>query len=627
MGIQSLAGQSIGQYELQELLGIGGMGAVYRAFQPSLKRSVAIKILTPALAQQPGYLERFNREAETAAGLEHSHIVPIYDHGTENGASYVVMRYLTGGTLADRMRRHKDQAMPMPSLGEVAELLEQLGSALDYAHSQGIVHRDIKPSNVMFDEHGNAYIVDFGIAKLIDTTESLTGTGVSMGTPAYMAPEQWKGEPVGPATDQYALGVMTYALCTGHPPFEAPTPYALMHKHLNEKPIPPHYQRTDLPPTATLVLERALAKAPEDRYPAVSDFAEAFRGAIEGSTGEQTGFFTVPVSPQPTPIGPLTPPSGVSGRRSTPTAARRVQRGWALGAALGALALLIGAAALALLLDDDPSAPTDIAGEQTRVALSAVALAETQLALETLAVEQTQAAISATGTAIAAPGTPQTEGEALLLTATALSLLEPENGPEDTPTAMPTATPTITPTSAPTETPVPSETPTLRPSSTPIAVLSPTPLALRAAPTSAAAAAGAALPGPTPSEVAVPAGCRAAGIEPPTPTTADQVVIIWSWSASRRALLQDHIERARYEVELDGRPLRDYRDYRSEPERSGELWIVTWRYPVGQLETGEHTVSFRVSWTEPVYDGTQLYGPSTENPEEEGSCVFHVVEP
>ena len=273
MGIQNLAGTTIGQYELQELLGLGGMGAVYRAIQPSLKRSVAIKILTPALAQQPGYLERFNREAETAAGLEHSHIVPIYDHGTEDGTSYVVMRYLTGGTLADRRRRQRDMGVPLPSLGEVADLLAQLASALDYAHKQGIVHRDIKPSNVMFDEHGNAYVVDFGIAKLIEATESLTGNGVSMGTPAYMAPEQWKGDPISPATDQYALGVMTYALCTGHPPFEGPTPYALMHKHLNEKPIPPHFQRTDLPQTAALVLERALAKRPEERYPTVSDFS------------------------------------------------------------------------------------------------------------------------------------------------------------------------------------------------------------------------------------------------------------------------------------------------------------------------------------------------------------------
>lgn len=619
MGIQNLAGLSIGQYELQELLGLGGMGAVYRAFQPSLKRSVAIKILSPALAQQPGYLERFNREAETAAGLEHSHIVPIYDHGTEDGTSYVVMRYLTGGTLADRMRRQKDERIPMPSLGEIADLLAQLASALDYAHKQGIVHRDIKPSNVMFDEHGNAYIVDFGIAKLIEATESLTGTGVSMGTPAYMAPEQWKGEPIGPATDQYALAVMTYALCTGHPPFDGPTPYALMHKHLNEIPIPPHFQRTDLPQTAALVVERALAKAPEERFPAVGDFADAFRGAIEGATGEQTGFFTVPVSPQPTPIGPLTPPSN-SGGRALPATVRRVRPRGALGIAFGALALLIGAAILALVFGNDSPPATNIAGEQTniageqtdialsavalgetRVALDALALQETQSALETLAAQETQAALSVTHTS-EAPLTPQTEGEALLLTATALSLTD--SGAEQM------ATTTIIP--------------TVRPSSTPIAVLSPVPsITPSLAPGDTRDPA--LIAQPTPQPVIVPAGCRAAGIEPPSPTTEEEVVITWSWSASRYALLQDHIERARYEIDLDQQPLLNWRDHMGQPMRRGELWTVSWRYPVGRLAAGEHVVSYRLSWTEPVYDGTRLYGPSTENPEEEGSCVFHVV--
>jgi hypothetical protein len=624
MGIQNLAGQSIGQYELQELLGLGGMGAVYRAFQPSLKRSVAIKILTPALAQQPGYLERFNREAETAAGLEHSHIVPIYDHGTENGTSYVVMRYLTGGTLADRMRRQRDEGLPMPSLGEVAELLGQLSSALDYAHKQGIVHRDIKPSNIMFDEHGNAYIVDFGIAKLIEATESLTGTGVSMGTPAYMAPEQWTGDPIGPATDQYALGVMTYALCTGHPPFEGPTPYALMHKHLNEKPIPPHYQRTDLPQTAALVLERALAKRPEERYPTVSDFSEAFRNAIEGATGEQTGFFTVPVQHEPSAIGPLTPPSQGSGA-ALATTVRRIKPMWALAIALGVLAVLLGVAVILLLTNNPP--PTDLAGEQTNIALSAVALAETRTALDALAFQQTQSALesqsvqetqialNATHTAEIPDMAPQTEGEALLLTATALSLLDAE-----TETAPATPTETLPPTAPPTA------TFTLPPSSTPIAVLSPEPTWTPIPP--AEGAVDSALIAPDSRQtVAVPAGCRTAGIEPPSLTTNDEVVITWSWSASRYALLQDHIERARYEVDLDQRPLLDWRDHIGQPERRGQLWIVSWRYPVGRLAPGEHVITYRLQWTEPVYDGTQLYGPSTENPEEDGSCVFYVVEP
>ena len=178
----------------------------------------------------------------------------------------------------------------------------------------------------MFDEHGNAY------HRGLRYCEADQGDRVAHrdrrldGHARLRAPEQWTGDPISPATDQYALGVMTYALCTGHPPFEGPTPYALMHKHLNEKPIPPHYQRTDLPQTAALVLERALAKRPEERYPTVSDFSEAFRNAIEGATGEQTGFFTVPVQHEPSAIGPLTPPSQGSGLWPPPSAASKCGR-------------------------------------------------------------------------------------------------------------------------------------------------------------------------------------------------------------------------------------------------------------------------------------------------------------
>jgi serine/threonine protein kinase len=299
MGIQNLTGQTLGQYELRALIGMGGMGAVYRGYQANLKREVAVKVLAAQLGQQPGYLERFTREAETAAALEHRHIIPIYDYGMQSGVSYVVMRLLTGGTLADRLMQHTQDGKPLPSLGEVSEVLEQLASALDYAHSRGVIHRDIKPSNVMFDNQGSAYLVDFGIAKLLEATHALTGTGTTMGTPLYMSPEQWKAETLTPATDQYALGVLVYSLVTGRVPFEAPTPYGLMHKHLNEMPTPPQVVRPDVPQAMTEVINRALAKTPDGRFPTCTAFAQAFDGAVRGNAGEATNFFAGSLPPKP----------------------------------------------------------------------------------------------------------------------------------------------------------------------------------------------------------------------------------------------------------------------------------------------------------------------------------------
>lgn len=312
MGHENLVGQTFGQYELRELLGLGGMGAVYRGFQLNLKREVAIKVLPSSLATEAGYVERFNREAQTAAALEHPHIVSIFDYGTQRGTSYLVMRLLTGGTLAQRLQP-RDGKQTLPSLGETALLLNQLSSALAYAHSQGVIHRDIKTSNVMFDNQGNAYLVDFGIAKLMGAQSGLTGTGMAMGTPTYMPPEQWAGQELTPAADQYALAVLVYAMVTGRVPFEANTPYELLHKHLNELPTPATSFRADVPPALNNVLTRALSKTPSDRFPSVTAFAQAFEGAIEGVKGVPTTFFTSKIDTrQLRPIN-QPPPSPVSG--------------------------------------------------------------------------------------------------------------------------------------------------------------------------------------------------------------------------------------------------------------------------------------------------------------------------
>jgi serine/threonine-protein kinase len=322
LSVDALAGQTLGQYQLRALLGMGGMGAVYRAHQPSLNRDVALKVLSVSLARDGDYARRFVREAQTAAALEHAHIVPVYDYGTDRGLSYVVMRLLNGGSLGDKMEHQKATGGPLPSLAEVADVIGKLASALDYAHSRGVIHRDIKANNVMFDEQGTPFLVDFGIAKLTGATTSLTRTGAVMGTPSYMAPEQWRGEGITPETDQYALGVLAYGLLTGHMPFEASTPFALMHQHLNESPPPPETWRADVPAGIQAVLNRAMAKESADRYPRVRDFAQAFIETASVGGTEFTGFFTASLPQRPvqmfvpTDTSPRTPPSVT---RSSPT--------------------------------------------------------------------------------------------------------------------------------------------------------------------------------------------------------------------------------------------------------------------------------------------------------------------
>jgi serine/threonine protein kinase/uncharacterized protein YgiM (DUF1202 family) len=334
MAVDNLVGQTLGQYQLRVLLGQGGMGAVYRAFQANLKREVAVKVLPSALAKQPGYIERFNREAEIAAALEHAHIVPVYDYGTQNEISYVVMRLLNGGSLAERLN-YRDTG---PSLHETAEILRQLASALDYAHSKSVIHRDIKANNVMFDEQGSAFLVDFGIAKLLNATSALTGTGMAMGTPSYMSPEQWKGDEITPAADQYALGVLTYAMVTGgRMPFEAETPYALMHKHINEQPTPPQTFRGDLSQTVQAVLTRAIAKEPKDRYPDVRSFARAFEDGLQGMERKSTGFFLTPLPdkmPKLPTAAELDGPTGIGVPAPTPPKTTAQRENYASGSQL-----------------------------------------------------------------------------------------------------------------------------------------------------------------------------------------------------------------------------------------------------------------------------------------------------
>jgi serine/threonine-protein kinase len=456
MSVENLVGTTLGQFHLRELLGMGGMGAVYRGYQANLKREVAVKVLPAALSKQPGYLERFSREAEIAASLEHPNIVPIYEYGVANGVTFVAMRLLTGGTLAQRIQQRVVDKRPLPSLRETALLLRQLGGALDYAHSRNVIHRDLKPANIMFDNHGNAFLVDFGIAKLVSSATSLTLTGAAViGTPAFMPPEQWRGDELTPAADQYALAVTIYAMLTGHLPLEAETPYQLMHKHLNEEPTPPQSHRADLPPAVDLVLGRGLSKEPDKRFPSVTAFADAFDEATAGNQTAATGFFEFRLPQQRTdrPIPPTTIPRQQGSRpRRSPLML------------VGVLVIigLLAAVAVALFMSRNT---VEIALEPT--------------AADTVAAT---AAVSAPTTDDAASHTPApTETDAP--TAGAVVLIVPTASATPSETAEPSATPTETETKTETSTPEPAiillptdtRTPTRRPSATPRPSQTPTP--------------------------------------------------------------------------------------------------------------------------------------------------------
>jgi serine/threonine protein kinase/DNA-binding XRE family transcriptional regulator len=218
IGLEDLSGRAIRGYQLGEKIGAGSFGAVYRGVQPLVEREVAIKIILPQYANHPDFIRRFEAEAQLVARLEHPHIVSLYDYWREPGVAYLVMRLLRGGSIHDLIEHG-----PLP-LDQAARLLVQMCAALQAAHRAGVVHRDLKPSNVLLDEDHNAYLADFGIAKNLGSPDDHTQTGMIIGSPAYISPEQINTEPVRPQTDIYSLGVMVYEMLTGAKPFTGPRP-------------------------------------------------------------------------------------------------------------------------------------------------------------------------------------------------------------------------------------------------------------------------------------------------------------------------------------------------------------------------------------------------------------------
>ena len=270
----------IGRYEVKSEIARGGMATVFHAYDPRFERDVAIKVLPMAFLHDPQFRVRFEREAKMIALLEHPAIVPVYDFGEESGQPYIVMRYMSGGSLTDRL---KEGAL---SLAETAQLITRMAPAMDAAHARNIIHRDLKPGNILFDQYGNAYLSDFGIARIIvEGSATLTGEAI-LGTPAYMSPEQIQGEKkIDGRSDIYALGVLIYQMLCGQAPYVSDTPARVMMMHVLE-PVPNIQKvRADLPAGVEAVVAKAMAKDPKDRYSTAGELAADLEAIVHGSPG------------------------------------------------------------------------------------------------------------------------------------------------------------------------------------------------------------------------------------------------------------------------------------------------------------------------------------------------------
>jgi tRNA A-37 threonylcarbamoyl transferase component Bud32 len=266
--VSHLTGGTLGRYNILEAVGRGGMATVFRAFDSQLGRVVALKVMPSFRAEEPAFLERFRNEARAVAQLSHPNILRVHDFGEDKGFTYLVMEFLTGGTIKDLLNRRL-------TLSETLSLLAPLADALDYAHANGVVHRDIKSSNIMLDANGNSVLTDFGLARIMRRTESLTREGLVIGTAEYMSPEQALGRPVDRRSDIYSLGVVAYQMMLGRTPFKADTPHDTLMSHIHQPAPAPRTIDASVDPVLEAALLKALAKDPADRYRSASEMVRA----------------------------------------------------------------------------------------------------------------------------------------------------------------------------------------------------------------------------------------------------------------------------------------------------------------------------------------------------------------
>jgi serine/threonine protein kinase len=421
--MDDMIGKQLGNYKIVSELGRGGMAVVYRAYQASLNRYVAIKVLPPHLGFDQEFVERFQREALASAQLRHPNIVVIHDVGHEQGFYFIVMELLEGHTLKQIVE--EEGAL---SVERATRIVEQVAAALDYAHQRGFVHRDVKPANIFVSKEDHTTLTDFGIAKAASEAQQLTRTGMLMGTPEYMSPEQAEGEEVDYRTDLYALGVVLYQMLVGQVPFRGTTPHAILHAVIYEPPVPLRRIRPDLSPGIESVVLKAIDKRPERRYQSGAELVEALRGA--------------PIGQAQRLVVPAHPGSGPSDKTKAkePSASRRPIV-WILAAIALILCGLVAVLAITILGGDGTS--------ETLTPTTAVAF-NTQTATPD------GANVSLTETAAAAlpPSETPATGSPEPVTDTPEAPTDTPEPPTDTP-KPPTNTPTPTATRTPTATPTP----------------------------------------------------------------------------------------------------------------------------------------------------------------------------
>ena len=284
---------NIARYQIRSVIGRGGMGVVYLAHDPNIGREVAIKLLPPNLAESKTAQARFEREARAIAALEHPAIVPVYDFGTQLGQLFLVMRYMPGGSLAERLEHGHMQT------ADVLKLLLRLAPALDMVHAAEVVHRDLKPANILFDQQGYPYLSDFGLVRLMNADVSLTGDRI-VGTPSYMSPEQVRGEKdLDGRSDVYALGVMLFEMLSGQRPFQGDSPSAVAMSHIIE-PVPSILRiEPSLPPALDGVIRRALAKSRLERFGCSGELAQALQNALQGRDEDPPAVVQTPETASP----------------------------------------------------------------------------------------------------------------------------------------------------------------------------------------------------------------------------------------------------------------------------------------------------------------------------------------
>ncbi|MDQ2715228.1 MAG: FHA domain-containing serine/threonine-protein kinase [Chloroflexota bacterium] len=274
--VNSLIGKSLGHFRVVERIGAGGMATVFKAYQPNLDRYVAIKVLPAFHARDPIFVKRFVQEARSVAKLAHPNIVQIHDFGDQDNITYIVMEYVDGGTLKDRLKR------PL-AVSEAVDFMIQATEGLDCAHRHGIIHRDVKPANMLVRKDGHLLLSDFGIAKILEGTTNLTRVGTGIGTPQYMSPEQGTGQPVDRRSDIYSLGIVLFHCLTGRVPFTADNPLSITLKHLND-PLPVEMLRQlGVPAPIEQVVVKMAAKAPQDRYQSADALIEALTNALSAA--------------------------------------------------------------------------------------------------------------------------------------------------------------------------------------------------------------------------------------------------------------------------------------------------------------------------------------------------------